>query len=255
MFKYLILIACLVGALSATAFPPGLVPMLDGRIVGGRPVDIAEYPHQISMQYYGSHRCGGSIIGDGKTILTAAHCVEGVSAKNLQVRVGSSFHNEGGQLIQVTEIRKHEKYNSWTIDYDVAIMKLAEQVKTGAKAQIISLNRAAMKGGELAKISGWGATREGGSIPKQLQAVDIEIVSQSVCRQQYGSSRITDRMLCGGVNGGGKDSCQGDSGGPLIVNGQQAGVVSWGSGCARPNYSGVYANVQNLLPWIEENSA
>lgn len=251
MFKYIVLAACLVGAF---ATPEGLVPMLDGRIVGGRPVDIGEYPHQISMQYYGSHRCGGSIIKPN-VILTAAHCVDGVSPRNLKVRAGSSFHNSGGQLIQVSEIRQHEKYNPYNIDYDIAIMILDTPVQVSAKSAPVELNVNAMNGGENARISGWGATREGGSIPRQLQAVDIKIVDQATCQKQYGSTQITDRMLCGGVNGGGKDSCQGDSGGPLIVNGQQAGVVSWGAGCARPSYSGVYANVQNLLPWIQKNMA
>lgn len=48
----------------------------------------------------------------------------------------------------------------------------------------------------------------------------------------------------------GKDSCQGDSGGPLVLNNVQVGVVSWGRGCASPDYSGVYSNIANQLDWI-----
>lgn len=54
-------------------------------------------------------------------------------------------------------------------------------------------------------------------------------------------------MICAGVTG--KDSCQGDSGGPVVAgsgdNRSQVGIVSWGLGCARRGYPGVYTNVAN----------
>lgn len=56
-------------------------------------------------------------------------------------------------------------------------------------------------------------------------------------------------MICAGTPG--QDSCQGDSGGPLVVNGVQVGVVSWGYGCARPGYPGVYSNIANLRGFID----
>lgn len=66
---------------------------------------------------------------------------------------------------------------------------------------------------------------------------------------------ITPRMICAGLRTGGKDSCQGDSGGPLTMNSsenlQLIGVVSFGSGCARPNSPGVYARVSAVRPWIQ----
>ncbi|MEM7029316.1 MAG: trypsin-like serine protease [Chloroflexota bacterium] len=65
---------------------------------------------------------------------------------------------------------------------------------------------------------------------------------------------LTDNMLCAGFDAGGKDTCQGDSGGPLIVpdgvNWKQAGVVSFGEGCARPGQYGVYARVSRYIDWI-----
>lgn len=53
------------------------------------------------------------------------------------------------------------------------------------------------------------ATLESGDISVNLQEVTVPILSNSECRKSgYGSSRITDNMMCAGFKDGEKDSCQ-----------------------------------------------
>lgn len=69
------------------------VQLTSNRIVGGNETAIDEFPF-LALLYYKSangklrYKCGGSLIKD-RTILTAAHCVEGKLGKTLEfVRLG-----------------------------------------------------------------------------------------------------------------------------------------------------------------------
>ncbi|XP_030751742.1 trypsin-7-like [Sitophilus oryzae] len=105
---------------------------------------------------------------------------------------------------------------------------------------------------------GWGATAQHGHVSTKLREVNVPIISNIDCRKTGYSNRITDNMICAGFPQGQKDSCQGDSGGPLhVINGsihQIVGIVSWGEGCAQPNYPGVYTRVNRFITWIESNT-
>lgn len=49
---------------------------------------------------------------------------------------------------------------------------------------------------------------------------------------------------------------QGDSGGPLMINDgnwKQIGIVSWGIGCGKGQYPGVYTRLTSFMPWINKN--
>ena len=111
-------------------------------------------------------------------------------------------------------------------------------------------------------MTGWGYQRENDKDTTIiLREVTIPIISNWQCASiggPYSSHRINKNVFCAGLPQGGKDSCQGDSGGPAIwkdVDNRSylVGVISWGWGCARPGYPGVYTRVTQYLQWIENH--
>ncbi len=67
------------------------------------------------------------------------------------------------------------------------------------------------------------------------------------CLEAYYGTRIDSSMMC--ASDPGQDACQGDSGGPLYdkENDLLVGVVSWGFGCASPQFPGVYARIADQV--------
>ncbi|KAL0266945.1 UNVERIFIED_CONTAM: hypothetical protein PYX00_009349 [Menopon gallinae] len=215
--------------------------MPDGRIVGGVDTDITQVPYQVALESNGNHFCGGTLISDS-VVLTAAHCMI-FSPSTLRVRAGSSRRGNGGVVAGVTSAKKHPKYNQYNLDYDVAIMRLSNRIPISEKSKPILPTSSEVTPDTNLKVSGWGMTREGGQCAEQLQSVLVPVISRQKCQQMYAPHKITvtNRMVCAYALG--KDSCQGDSGGPAVANGHVSGIVSWGVGCARPNFPGVYTNV------------
>ncbi|XP_025835628.1 trypsin-7-like [Agrilus planipennis] len=147
-------------------------------------------------------------------------------------------------------------YNETTLDYDISILRLDEDLVFGRTIGPVSLPppNVVLPAGTMATVAGWGDLSDGGVIPTQLQAVTIPIISNEECIRHYNGTfaLISDRSLCALYAPGGRDACRGDSGGPLTVNGVLYGVVSQGIGCADPRYPGIYANVSNLRSFIED---
>lgn len=241
----------------------------ENRIVGGTQAQEGEFPFIVSLQAKSwwsnnfSHFCGGSIISD-EWILTAAHCVEGGYLNNGRIVAGlyQLKNDTNAEKFTPVKVIKHPRWNSKTMDYDFALVKLDGKTSY-PPIKLDNIPHITQKVGVTYTVAGWGTTSEGGSISNTLMKVDVPFVTREVCQKAYEENKyeITQSMLCAGYPEGGKDSCQGDSGGPLVYltktskNYYLVGVVSWGIGCARPHKYGVYGKVSEVVNWIKETIA
>jgi len=237
------------------------------RIISGIETDENALPWMVSLQdKAGSWYCGGSII-TSSWIITAAHCVIAKSIvdnpKDIFIKVGDhdlkEQHETNSKTFLVSEVHPHEDYHDESINNDIALLKL----KNSIKFQIfqgtvgpICLPKTPMKYyGEKVKVAGWGLT-ETGQASTVLKQVEVTLLWMKRCRNdfKYDNTWITNKMMCG--MGKGVDSCQGDSGGPIIFFNitrqryEQVGVVSWGIGCGKAQYPGVYTKLSHFLVWI-----
>ncbi|MFJ1754148.1 serine protease [Kitasatospora sp. NPDC088134] len=243
---------CAAAALAATAVFAASSPAT--AVVGGHAVAAGQAPYLVALQN-GPRPCGGTVV-DATTVLTAAHCVAGARPAGMSVRAGSLSRTSGGRTAAVAEIRLHPDYDAQAIDYDLAIVKLATPLvldgKSTAALPLIGSGEH-LGGGTVVTAYGWGATAEGGAPAATAQQADVPVVANDTCKQRYeGFNDITDRMLCAGADTTG-DACQGDSGSPLVHDGRLAALVSWGYGCGRSAYPGVYTDIAELRPWIDAN--
>ena len=214
----------------------------------------------------------GSLVSRGY-VLTAAHCVDDllgdvVPASDFTLVIGKTDITAAtsSNIFTVAAVSQHPDYNPDTFDNDVAMLQLAQRVpkKLGHRIRRVGPNQNRYnKTGQKARVAGWGATADGGFSSDQLMQTSVSIVSDADCSAAYGDLYNPELMICAAAPG--HDACSGDSGGPLFVrdvvrvrkyknkHGKkrkqqirrniEMGTVSFGIGCADPEFPGVYARL------------
>jgi secreted trypsin-like serine protease len=234
----------------------------DPRIVGGMPLRIEDAPWQVGLIFASGPEpvrvqfCGGSLILPN-WVMTAAHCVDrGTKPDDVDIIVGTAFYKNFGERLNVKAIIPHEKWDPGTMENDIALLELKTPATQGKVVELIGASGSIDPGTKL-RVTGWGALSEGGRGSEILMGADIPTVTNEICNAEGSyNGRIKPSMICAGLRGGGLDSCQGDSGGPAVATTSEgkkvlAGVVSWGSGCARRLKYGVYTNVASFRTWVD----
>ncbi|MFC6590796.1 serine protease [Deinococcus lacus] len=215
---------------------------LGEQVIYGDATTIAKRPYQVALLYDGTQFCGGTLISKD-WVLTAAHCLDGVSASRLKVRAGSASPYSGGQLLNVSRYVIHSNYRSVEFGYDVAVLKLSSSVTTSSAQPALiptsSADNVATAVGRYLTISGWGRTDPySNTASSTLREASLPVLSYDDCDNQLapllGDLYLAQGTVCGGVNRYSQSGCQGDSGGPFAGQGDNGkyyvfGIVSWGN--------------------------
>jgi len=214
-------------------------------VVGGAMAPDGRFPWMVRL----SMGCGGALTAP-RVVLTAGHCVAG-SGPDTGIRVIAGVTDLGSDralTARSVSVVRAEGFRDETRGDDWALIKLDRSLDLPT----LDLGRSAVPDRTQVTIMGWGQTGENAvRQQRRLRYATVPVVPDATCAEAYrrvGVDLVAGEQICAGKRG--VDTCQGDSGGPMVrkVNGGwvQVGIVSWGLGCARAGYPGVYTRVSTF---------
>jgi secreted trypsin-like serine protease len=220
-------------------------------VVGGDRATDGMFPWMVRL----SMGCGGALIAP-RVVLTAGHCVQGsgpddsieITAGHVDLKSPTVITAQSVQVVRAPNFSGETRGNDW------AVIQLDRTL--GLPTLGLSQGKAGNEGPFT--VMGWGQTSEGAMRQQmRLRYAAVPVVADAECATDYeqvGVELNAEDSICAGRTG--VDTCQGDSGGPMVrrnAKGRwlQVGIVSWGLGCARPGFPGVYTQVSTFRPKIK----
>ena len=259
--------AALVAALGASTAPAANGGEPDPRIINGRPAPEGAYPWMVALvkakePAERGQFCGGSLIGP-RIVLSAAHCftpnpeLPTANPADVDAVIGRNRLDEhgDGERIDVKRVATHPEYDPRNLANDAALLLLAKAPDAAAVELPGAGDEDLFATGRSVRVMGWGLVKENGvETSWSLRETDVVVRPDEECATAYRDyAAAVD--VCAAAPG--TDACQGDSGGPLVAADEaagwtQVGIVSYGTGCARPGFPGVYSDVLALRGFVTD---
>lgn len=230
---------------------------VDGEaVVNGEPAEKGRWDDAAAIVFYGQYvSCTGVLIAP-QIVLTAEHCVGGIS----HVILGSTdYYSREGVMIEVTDTIASR-------EVDIAVLLLAEEAPYAPRPVATDCIRDEyLKDGAEVAVVGYGATRSDGRGDTSVLHEGLTYIQDADCSETRIDGMYTgcgDRGTELGAGGNDVDACFGDSGGPLYILTERgdfvAGITSRayaGAPSSAPClYGGIYGRPDAVLDWIEEVS-
>lgn len=178
-------------------------------IIGGRDAMASELPTVVALMFSGSV-CSGTLIHP-EWVVTAAHCLKGLSVNRLRVSFDDADVNDGTtRVVDAAQILAHPDYNSLFWDNDIGLVKLATKMTDRAPTPI---RRNGIPAGTEVLQAGFGDSSD----RRGQDGVLRKLATKTVDCAEIGSTQYRgDRLLCFS-SADGDGTCDGDSGGPTFV--------------------------------------
>lgn len=193
-----------------------LVPSRSQAIIGGAP-DTSDSAVVAIVQKSTGSLCSGTLIASD-VVLTAAHCVYGVSPGDLQVLVGDDVSNPT-QTIAVTSATAYPTYDGESDGIpggiDLGVLTLASSPGIAPVPIRTAVADSELAGADVTLV-GYGVE----STTDTMTSGTREAVALSV-------TSVCSRLLT--LGGADANACFGDSGGPVLLGGELVAVISGGS--------------------------
>ncbi|XP_041524644.1 neutrophil elastase [Microtus oregoni] len=220
-------------------------PVLASEIVGGQPAQAHAWPFMASLQRRGGHFCGATLIARN-FVLSAAHCVNGLNFRSVQVVLGAHNLRRREPTRQIFSVQRvfENGFDPSRLVNDIVIMQLNGSATINTNVQVAQLpaQGRGVDNGTSCLAMGWGRLGTNRPSPSVLQQLNVTVVT-NLCRRRLNVCTLVPRRRAG--------ICFGDSGGPLVCNGLVQGIDSFiRGGCGSGLFPDAFAPVAEFADWI-----